>query len=167
MYIDLIPGITQEADGLYLYNFAAKNSAVSIDKMLSDFCWRKFMNKWAWSNDFDEDGTLVFFKHMRIGDKLYQIVYSGVDIVGDGVYVIYDAYIHVVGDNIFIEPDEFELLRGSWEEEDFLQYLLTNQYINKTEFNTLSDEKKAFEWSKSLRQMRTLLITRARSEAKK
>ncbi len=158
MYIDLKPGITQEAEGLYFYEFGIRKPAPNIDELLSDYCWRKFMNKWVWSDECDEDETLVFFKHFEKDGKLYQVIYSGIDIIGDGVYVIYDAHVHIVDDNFFIDPGEFELLRGSWEEKDFLKYLCTKQYITKAEFKILSDKQKSREWTKKLRRMRTLLV---------
>ena len=158
MYLDLKPGITQIAKGLYLYEFGARKPVPNFDELLSDFCWRKFLGKWVWSDDCDEEGTLVFYKHFKKDGRLYQIVYSGIDIMGDGVYLLYDAKVHIVDENLFIEPNDYELIRGSFEEKDFLQYLFDNEYITKAEYRILSDKGKTKAWTQKLRKMQSLVV---------
>ena len=153
-----LPYLTEEAPNRWLYDFALRKVGTTLPEILQDPRWRRVMNRWVWSDDLDFYQTPIFFKHILKGDRVYQIVYSGQDILGDGVYQLLSVRLHVTGSNVFVDPDDYEMVKGSFECKDFLKYLVRAQFITKDDARILRNDEYREHFRQSTKKMRTIRI---------
>ena len=114
------------------YDFGIRKPNGDCSKNLKDKYWKKFLKKWVY---FYVDNECVFCKHIFKKERVYQVIYSGSDINGDGIYILYTANIIGKNDNFNVIPDLYDLVIGSFEEEDFLLKLKNEGFINKKEYD--------------------------------
>lgn len=115
------------------FNFGIRKPVLNCKELLSEYPWNPhLLNKWIYTYDLSEQKD-IFFKHIFVDKRVLQIIYSGIDILGDGVYILYKANIHLEEDNFSIEPDEYSLLFGSFECENYLERLVEEGYITEAE----------------------------------
>lgn len=120
------------------YDFGIRKPSANCLAYVKDDIWQRFLDKWVY---FYIDGECVFCKHIFKEERIYQIIYSGSDINGDGVYIIYKADILSLGKDINVMPDIYDLVLGSFEEEDYLKKLLDEDFITSEEFEMFKTQK--------------------------
>ena len=130
-----------ENDGSKDFNFGVRKPVTNCEELLSNNAWEKYLiGKWV-HEYIPSEGRDVFYKHVLQNSRVLQIVYSGLDILGDGVYVLYKARLYEKGEDFFVSPQEFNLLFGSFECEDYLGELLARDLITEEEMETLKVSK--------------------------
>lgn len=143
-----------EASGKQQFNFGIRKPVLNCEELLSTDIWSKFLlNKWVYLYEPSE-GINVYFKHVFRDSRIYQIVYSGLDILGDGVYLLYKATIEFHQDSFLIIPDEFLLKYGSFEIDDFMQQAVDEGLISQEEKNILTDYRTRHKFVSSLKEMK-------------
>ena len=137
-------------DGDY-YNFGIRKPVLNCRELLSNHPWEEYLiNKWVYMYDRSEDRN-IYIKHVFINSRIIQVIYSGLDILGDGTYILYKAKVkHLEDKKFMVIPDEFALLMGSFECEDYLKKLYEEKYITEKEYEIFSDKKLLAEYSKNL-----------------
>lgn len=137
----LIPQIKNmviNADGSKDFNFGIRKPVTNCEELLTGNAWEKYLiNKWVHEYNPTEERD-VFYKHILQNSRVIQIVYSGLDILGDGIYVLYKARLYENKEDFYVEPQEFNLMIGSFECEDFLGELLERKLITPEEKEVLS-----------------------------
>ena len=145
-----IKNMTINEDGSKDFNFGVRKPVTNCEELLSGNAWEKYLiNKWVHEYNPTE-GKDVFYKHILQNSRVIQIVYSGLDILGDGVYVLYKARLYERNEDFYVDPQEFNLLVGSFECEDFLGELLARKLITVEEKEMLSAHKKREKFKENL-----------------
>ncbi len=140
-------------DGLVQYNFGIRKPVLNCAKLIKKFPWDRLIGKWVYSYENIEEKD-IFFKYIFRGNRIYQVIYSGIDILGDGVYILYKADITYKDENDFIViPTTFDLSFGSFECEDYLKTLLEGKYITKKEYEIFNNPDKLKEFKQGLHQL--------------
>lgn len=128
-----------------------------------DDIWMNYLiGKWVYCYDRTY-GCNIYFKHILKDKRIYQVVYSGMDIMGDGLYILYkaDVYTQVQqGTNnqkaFYVMPTRYDVLKGSFECENFLQEMLDDGWITQEDAKLIT--MPAYKASKILRRMDDDLI---------
>ena len=145
-----IKNMTINEDGSKDFNFGVRKPVTNCEELLSGNAWEKYLiNKWVHEYNPTE-GKDVFYKHILQNSRVIQIVYSGLDILGDGVYVLYKARLYERNEDFYVDPQEFNLLVGSFECEDFLGELLDRKLITVEEKEMLSANTKREKFKENL-----------------
>lgn len=145
-----IKNMTINEDGSKDFNFGVRKPVTNCEELLSGNAWEKYLiNKWVHEYNPTE-GKDVFYKHILQNSRVIQIVYSGLDILGDGVYVLYKARLYERNEDFYVDPQEFNLLVGSFECEDFLGELLDRKLITVEEKEILSARAKREKFKENL-----------------
>ena len=145
-----IKNMTINEDGSKDFNFGVRKPVTNCEELLSGNAWEKYLiNKWVHEYNPTE-GKDVFYKHILQNSRVIQIVYSGLDILGDGVYVLYKARLYERNEDFYVDPQEFNLLVGSFECEDFLGELLARKLITVEEKEMLSAHAKREKFKENL-----------------
>lgn len=145
-----IKNMTINEDGSKDFNFGVRKPVTNCEELLSGNAWEKYLiNKWVHEYNPTE-GKDVFYKHILQNSRVIQIVYSGLDILGDGVYVLYKARLYERNEDFYVDPQEFNLLVGSFECEDFLGELLARKLITVEEKEMLSAHTKREKFKENL-----------------
>lgn len=145
-----IKNMTINEDGSKDFNFGVRKPVTNCKELLSGNAWEKYLiNKWVHEYNPTE-GKDVFYKHILQNSRVIQIVYSGLDILGDGVYVLYKARLYERNEDFYVDPQEFNLLVGSFECEDFLGELLARKLITVEEKEMLSAHAKREKFKENL-----------------
>lgn len=101
-----------------------------------DDIWMNYLlGKWVYTYDRTY-GCNIYFKHILQDKRIYQIVYSGMDIMGDGLYLLYkvDLYTQVQQNNkkaFYVMPTMYDILKGSFECRDFLQEMIDDGWMTE------------------------------------
>lgn len=148
-----------ENDGSKDFNFGVRKPVTNCEELLSNNAWEKYLiGKWV-HEYIPSEGRDVFYKHVLQNSRVLQIVYSGLDILGDGVYVLYKARLYEKGEDFFVSPQEFNLLFGSFECEDYLGELLARDLITEEEMEALKVSKKREAFKLNLPVMKESLAS--------
>ena len=141
-------------NGLIHYNFGIRKPVLNCADLLKQFPWENLINKWVYCYENIEEKD-IYFKHLFVNNRVYQIVFSGIDILGDGVYILYKADIKYNDENDYnVIPTTFDLDFGSFECEDYLQALVDKKYITKEEYEIFKNPKALKEFTKKLHQIK-------------
>ena len=141
-------------NGLIHYNFGIRKPVLNCAELLKQFPWQNLIDKWVYCYENIEDKN-IYFKHVFINNRIYQIVYSGIDILGDGVYILYKVDVEYKEENDYnIIPVTFDLDFGSFECEDFLQTLFEKGLITKEDVDIFKNKKELDDFTKSLHQIK-------------
>ena len=137
-------------DGDY-YNFGIRKPVLNCKELLSNHPWEEFLiNKWVYMYDKSE-GRNIYIKHVFRNSRIIQVIYSGLDILGDGTYILYKAKVkHLEDKKFMVIPDEFALLMGSFECEDYLKKLLEEKYMTEEEYQIFNNKKALDEFAQNL-----------------
>lgn len=153
-----------ESDGSKDFNFGVRKPVTNCEELLSNNTWEKYLiDKWV-HEYIPSEGRDVFYKHVLQNSRVLQIVYSGLDILGDGVYVLYKARLYENGEDFFVLPQEFNLLFGSFECEDYLGELLARDLITEEEMEVLGVSKKREAFKLNLPVMKESLASKKNVE---
>ena len=153
-----------ENDGSKDFNFGVRKPVTNCEELLSNNAWEKYLiDKWV-HEYIPSEGRDVFYKHVLQNSRVLQIVYSGLDILGDGVYVLYKARLYEKGEDFFVLPQEFNLLFGSFECEDYLGELLARELITEEEMEALKVSKKREAFKLNLPVMKESLASKKNVE---
>ena len=137
---------------LVKYNFGIRKPVQNVCELISEqHPWNDFLiDKWVYFRDQMEERN-IYFKHIYLNQRIYQIVYSGLDVLGDGVYILYKANIEYSGhekEHFLVVPDEFAMIIASFEHKDFLKTIFDEKYITQEEYEIFKDKKKRDNFAK-------------------
>ena len=107
-----------------------------------DDIWMNYLlGKWVYTFDRTYAHN-VYYKHVLKDKRIYQVIYSGLDILGDGLYLLYkaDIYTQVQNGNnnrkaFYIMPTQYDILKGSFECEDFVADMMKDGWMTKEEYD--------------------------------
>lgn len=133
-----------------------------------DDIWMNYLlGKWVYT--FDKTyAHNVYYKHILKNKRIYQIIYSGLDILGDGLYLLYkaDIYTQATGDGnnrkaFYIMPTLYDIIKGSFECEDFVSDMLREGWMTQEEVDFLN--RPSVMVAESLQMMDDELIDRRKA----
>lgn len=140
------------------YNFGIRKPVLNCNNLLKNFFWKNcLIDKWIYMQEPSEYKK-IYIKHMFKDQRVYQIIYSGTDILGDGLYILYKVNINYKNNDFWVVPEEFSLIKGSFESEDYLKELLDLNFIKKWEYNMFLDKERLDEYTKKLYEMKEIKI---------
>lgn len=133
-----------------------------------DDIWMNYLlGKWVYTFDRTYAHN-VYYKHVLKDKRIYQVIYSGLDILGDGLYLLYkaDIYTQVQNGNnnrkaFYIMPTQYDILKGSFECKDFVADMMKDGWMTKEEYDFLNQSREKVD--AVLRQMDDELIDRRKA----
>lgn len=133
-----------------------------------DDVWMNYLlGKWVYTFDRTYAHN-VYYKHVLKDKRIYQVIYSGLDILGDGLYLLYKADVYTqVQDGtsnrkaFYVMPTQYDILKGSFECDDFVGDMLKEGWMTQEEVDFLS--RPSVIVAKSLQRMDDELIERRRA----
>ena len=131
-----------------------------------DDIWMNYLlGKWVYTFDRTYAHN-VYYKHILKDKRIYQVIYSGLDILGDGLYLLYKADIYTQAQEgnrkaFYIMPTQYDILKGSFECEDFVSEMIADGWMTQEELDFLN--RPSVMVAESLQQMDDELIDRRRA----
>lgn len=151
------------------FNFGVRKTVSNIDELINTPFWTNLLDKWVYGYDTSE-ACNVYFKHVVINNRIYEIVYSGKDIIGDGVYLVYTINIIREKDEMVLMPEDYILELGSFECEDFLEEIKNRNLITQEEYDMFTNKNvlttKTMTKMKSLKWLANRLLEKEKEVEK-